>query len=143
VAQNGGDSPKITVTWLEFLRNAELTVLICANVVLLYSVYPAYKRTRNVGLLLLGYGYLISTFVTVCDLTIGRDRMSAPVYNGYHTVRAFCYIIDAVLCTVGLLLLLRAFLDGVKAGPETPETPNPEPDKPPGFVTKLIRKIEE
>lgn len=131
------------MTWLEFLRDAESTVQLCVNVVLLYALYPAYRRTRNVGLLLLGYGYLIGTFDTICDLTIGRDRMSAPVYTGYHTVRAFSYIIDVILCTVGLLLLLRAFLEGVKGGPETPATTDPDPEKAPGFVTKLIRKIEE
>jgi purine-cytosine permease-like protein len=136
-------SAKSTMTWLKFISSAEWVVQICANVVILCALYPLYKRTKNIAFLLLGYGYLIGTFNTICDQTIGLEHMTSAVYVGYRILRRLAYIADCLLCTAGLLLLLRTFQQAAKPDSEGPASTGCDPEKPPGFFTRITRKMEE
>jgi hypothetical protein len=125
--------------WLRFIYNAGWVLQICANVVLLYSIYPAYKRTKHRAFLFLGYAYLISIFNTICDQTIGHNRMAGAGYFAYHTERGLAYIADTVLFTIGILLLVHPYLKSdVPAAPEASDIP-----KPPGFFARVFRKLGE
>ena len=93
-----------------FLYNAAWLIEIGAAVIILYYVFPAYKRTRHVGLLLLSFSSAIWAFDTICDHTIGQTPMTGLAYYGYRALRYSTYIAETILYTVGVLLLLRSFL---------------------------------
>ena len=85
------------MTWLTCLYNAHWVTGVAVSVTVLYSIYPAYKRTRSLALLLLGYAYLINAFLLICDQTIGRGHMTRPEYMVYRTLRQLTGIVDSVL----------------------------------------------
>jgi hypothetical protein len=99
-----------SMTWLQFLRTVEWLTVIAVNVTVLYYLYPVYKRTKSRALMLIGYADLIWTFVSICNHTIGVERMT---YNMTVTYRTLSYLSDigaSVLDCIGFLMLMRAFL---------------------------------
>jgi hypothetical protein len=134
------------MNWLHFLFNAEGAIQICVNVVVLYALFPAYKQTKHKGFLLLFYAYLIGTFNTICDHTIGLSNMSGASYVAYHSERRLAYIADCILATAGVLLIIRSYLDlkfNSAATMESPETFEPGSESRPGFFARIFRKMGE
>jgi len=132
------------MTWLHFLYSAEGILQISANVVVLYCLYPAYKRTKHSGFLYLGFAYLIGTFDSICDQTIGLAHMVGTEYVVYHTERRLTYMVVVVLSLVGTLSLIRSFLTMHESGVmQTPEKGNSLFQKPLAFLSRIFRKMGE
>jgi hypothetical protein len=100
----------VRMTWLNFLANASWIIQITVNVIVLFCLYPAMKQTKHRAFLLLFFAYLLGTFDTIFDHTIGLAPMPAPEYMVYRTFRRFAYWADMMLGCAGMVLLIRSYL---------------------------------
>lgn len=103
------------MAWLTFLFHTSLVVQVTANLVVLSYVLPAFKRTRHRAFLLISVAFMIGTFDTVCDHTIGLDSMPHAQYVVYRTLRRLTYFSTIVLGAMGLVLLTRSYLQLAEA----------------------------
>jgi hypothetical protein len=97
-------------TWLKILFYTSYAVTVIANVTVLFTVWPAYQRTRNRAFLYLAAALALGIFDTICDHTLGQADMAPVYYIPYRTVRRFAYFADVILLATGLTLLTRSYL---------------------------------
>jgi hypothetical protein len=128
--------------WLRFLYQAEGLAWIAVNVTVLFMIYPAYRRTKSLALLLLGWAYLIGAFDSICDDTSGLTRLFGTDYNIYHTFRRFSDIVICILSGTGLILLVRSFLR-LKGQVEPEASENMDTTKAPGFFRRVFARMME
>jgi len=98
------------MTWLEFLTNLSGIAQVTGNVIVLYYVLPAYRRTKHGAFILLGFAFMIATFDTVSDFTIGRDLMNPSSHLIYRTARRFSHLAVVGLETAAVVWLTQAYL---------------------------------
>ena len=114
-------APSINMTWLTFLSNTSALVTITANVIVIFYVFPAFKQTKRRALVLLGSACLLGIFDTLCDHTIGSNRMAHDDYVIYRTLRWFAHLVATGLETTGIVLLTQSYLRSFQ--PEPPSLP--------------------
>jgi prolipoprotein diacylglyceryltransferase len=98
------------MTWLKFLFHFSFVYDTALNVILLFTVYPAFRFTRHRGFEFLFWSALLAMFDVICDHTIGLQHMADPGYTIYRTLRKFTHFTVNGLGTAGIILLTRWFL---------------------------------
>jgi hypothetical protein len=132
------------MNWVHFFYFAGHLLQIIANVIILYKIFPLYKRTKQLSFLLLFYAYLIGTFDTICDLTIGQNKMVGSTYIAYYSMRRLAYISDIVLFLIGFLLLLDSYIRYYEsASTKPPENGDSPVGNQLGFLSRIFRKMGE
>ena len=99
--------------WLHFLSYVSYAVTVIADMIGLYVIWPAYKRTRHRAFLLLSAAFALGIFDTICDHTIGLMHMSFWEYLPYRTLRRLAYFADVILGLMGVILLTRSYLSSI------------------------------
>ena len=93
------------------LNNAELTVEIAGGIIVLYNLYPVYKKTKNKGLAWIGFGYILSLFLVIFNLLMPASAWGSA-YQTYYILRRLGYITTGLVFPVGWILVLR-FITGL------------------------------
>ena len=113
------------MTWLRLLSNLSAVVQITGNVIVMFYVFPAYRRTSHRAFLLIWLACLLGVFATICDHTIGLESMEPTQYLAYRTLRRITHFVDVGLDVVGVVWLTQSYLQRV-----TPLTPATAPGEP-------------
>jgi hypothetical protein len=120
-------------TWL---YDFEFVVYVATGVVLLFYVFPAFKRFRTRGLFFMTVSFALDVFVTVFDHTIGKRGTPNPNdWWTYSLCREVVWMVAVILGTVGLLSFLRDYTrlaSSADRNSSASVTPSPEfePSKP-------------
>ncbi len=96
---------------LRVLGHLDLVVTITATIVIIYLVFPAYKRTKNKGFLFLGAGAFGSLFNTFIYHTLGNSPLHNPA--GYHFAQysyRSLFVVDGVLELIGMVIIIKSYL---------------------------------
>jgi uncharacterized membrane protein len=98
------------------LVHLSIILTICADVVVLFFVYPAYKKTRNLGLALLFFAYLIGVYDMISDYTFGRSHMPTPgSFQAWFLLRELGRYTSTILGAAGLIILVNSFVRSFSA----------------------------
>ena len=98
------------MTWLTFLFHTSAVVQITANIIVMFYVFPAFRRTKHRAFLLIWCACLLGTFDTVCDHTIGLEAMQHTQYVAFRTLRRLTYFTSVGLDAAGIVWLTQSFL---------------------------------
>ncbi len=96
--------------WLRFLFWASYVITVVMDAAALAVVWPAFKRTRNRGFLLIAFAFALGIFTTVCDHTLATTRMSQLEWIFYRTIRRLSYFGDIICISVGVIFVTRSYL---------------------------------
>jgi hypothetical protein len=91
------------------LFDAAETLYFAADIVVLFYVFPAYKRHKRRSLLLLFFASLLSAFVMFYDWTIGMRQLQETDYVILYSLRQVVSIAANILWVTGTLMFLRDF----------------------------------
>jgi hypothetical protein len=92
-----------------FLYNAAVTAQIAGAVIVLYYLYPAYKRTKNKGLACIGFGYMLALFLKFFSFLIPSKSLGSSYYWYYNLIQ-LVFIAELVAFPVGFIMLLRSWM---------------------------------
>src|SRR5262249_25750737 len=101
------------------------------DTIVLCHVYPAFRRTRNKAFVFLAIACTIGVIDTVYDHTVSPRTLSDHDYVAARTFRRFTYFVDEVLWCIGVVLLIRPYLNppapsvGEGTQPEAPPNSGP------------------
>ena len=99
------------MSWLGFLSYVSLLVTVAVDAVVLCHVYPAFKRTRNKAFVFIAIACALGIIDTVYDHTISLQALTSHDYIFARTFRRFTYFADEILWCIGVVLLVRAYLN--------------------------------
>ena len=108
------------MTWLIFLFHTSAVVHITANIIVMFYVFRAFRRTKHRAFLLIWFACLLGTFDTVYDHTIGLESMQHTQYVAFRTLRYFTYFAVVGLDATGIVWLTQSLLQRFPTPPPAP-----------------------
>src|SRR4029077_19343374 len=93
-----------------FLFWAEFVLVAVIGIKVLFSVFPAYRRSRQRAFMYLALGFMIVLFNSVADHTISLWHMSHQQYVTYQALRRATRLPGFVLVACGIISLTRLYL---------------------------------
>src|SRR5438046_46920 len=99
------------------------------DAVALAVVWPAFKRTRNRGFLLIAFAFALGIFTTICDHTLATMRMSLLEWVFYRTIRRLSYFGDIICISVGVIVVTRSYLSQLKDSQSSNQSLQPTADR--------------
>jgi hypothetical protein len=87
--------------WISFV------IIVVTSVSVLFSVWPAYRRSHARAFLYLAFGFMLAIFDAVADHTIGLWHVSRQQYIAYVVLRRLAHLAGWILLSVGVISLTR------------------------------------
>ena len=99
------------MSWLRFLSHLSLVISVAVDAVVLCHVYPAFRRTRNKAFIFIVIACALGIIDTVYDHTANLQALSDHDYIVARTFRRFMYFADMICWCIGMVLLVRPYLN--------------------------------
>jgi hypothetical protein len=104
------------VAW--WIRRGWYVVWLVTGIIVLFYYWPAFRRYRTRGLLLIVISLVVDLVVTALEFTVGRPPEAPPLgYWVSYSARELTHIVTAVLGTVGSIMFLRDYMRFAPAPP--------------------------
>jgi hypothetical protein len=116
------------MAWLRFLSQVSFLIIVAVDAVVLCHVYPAFRRTRNKAFVFIAVACVVGIIDSVYDHTVNLQALNNHDYIIARTFRRFTNFADNIFWGLGVVLLVRSYLNTRASITSEGAQPDPVPD---------------